>query len=405
VNQPETSSKKIPRTVWALGFVSLLMDMSSEMIHGLLPAFLVSVLGASHSTVGLIEGFGEAMSLVVKVFSGPLSDHFRRRRPFVLAGYAIGALSKPFFALAGTPALVFGARVFDRLGKGIRGAPRDALVADVTPPEVLGKAFGLRHALDTVGAFVGPFLAIVLMHALNGNFRLVFWIATIPGLLCVALILYAVQDPEHEISGRERIRPAEMFRGFKISFWFVIAAGAIFQLARFSEAFLVLRAQDLGLSVSLLPAVLIAMNIVFAGSAYPIGMISDRMSREWLLVGGALTLVAADLFLGMGKNLAHAFVGIGLWGLHLGLTQGILAALVADASPPDRRGTAYGLFNLASAAALLLASVLAGILWDQKGAELTYLASGALALTGALLLLLGRRSWTVRLSPRSRQSP
>ena len=393
-NTAQESSEKMPRTIWALGFVSLLMDTSSEIVHGLLPVFLVSILGASHSMVGIIEGFGEASTLVLKVFSGPLSDRFGKRKPFVFLGYAMGALSKPLFALAGTPMLVFGARLFDRAGKGIRGAPRDALVADVAPPKLRGKAFGLRQSLDTIGAFLGPFLAIVLMYFLNGNYWLIFWLATIPGILSVAILLIGVKEPEQKQSGASKRLSWSLIREFKSSFWIIVIAGAVFQIARFSEAFLILRAQNLGLKLALAPTVLIAMNIVYSLSAYPIGKLSDRMKREWLLVLGAITLAVSDIFLGLGRDLTHVFFGVVLWGLHMGFTQGVLAALIADASPENFRGTAFGLFNLLSAVALLIASVLAGFLWDQHGPGLTFLVSGILAILGAGVLVLVRRSWS-----------
>jgi MFS family permease len=388
------NSLKIPRTVWALGLVSLLMDTSSEMVHGLLPTFLVSVLGASYSTVGLIEGFGEATALVLKVFSGPLSDKFRKRKPFVILGYSLGALSKPLFALAGTPTFILGARLFDRAGKGIRGAPRDALIADVTPPSLRGRAFGLRQSLDTIGAFLGPLIAILLMQLFRGNYRLVFWFAVIPGLLAVIVLVTGVKEPRQPSENLSKPLSWNVVRELRVSFWLVVIAGAIFQVARFSEAFLILRAHDLGLKLALAPLVLIAMNIVYSLSAYPVGKISDRISREWLLVLGALTLAASDVFLAIGKDMDHVFFGVALWWLHLGFTQGILAALVADTAPKEYRGTAYGLFNLFSAGALLLASATAGILWDQKGPQMTFTVSAVLSLLGAMILLLTRRHWS-----------
>lgn len=383
----ETPDKKMPKTIWALGFVSLLMDTSSEIVHGLLPVFLVSVLGASYSMIGLIEGVGEAAALILKVFSGPLSDWWGKRKPLVILGYAMGAVSKPLFAIAPTPLLVLGARLFDRTGKGIRGAPRDALVADTAPPELRGAAFGLRQSLDTVGAFLGPLLAILLMSLTSGNYRLIFWLAVIPGVLAVLVLIFGVKEPETKHASTQKRLSWSAVREFKSSFWIVIFAGAVFQLARFSEAFLILRAQNLGLALALAPAVLVAMNVVYALSAYPIGWLSDRIRREWLLAAGLFTLVLADLFLGLGTGLIHVFLGILLWGLHMGFTQGILAALVADTSPAEMRGTAYGLFNLFSAVALLLASGIAGILWDQFGPTTTFLVSGTLAIVGLLLFI------------------
>lgn len=376
----------MPKTIWALGFVSLLMDTSSEIVHGLLPVFLITVLGASYSMVGLIEGVGEASALIIKVFSGPLSDWWGKRKPLVLLGYSMGAISKPLFAIAPTPMLILGARLFDRTGKGIRGAPRDALVADTAPPELRGEAFGLRQSLDTVGAFLGPLIAILLMSLTHGNFRLIFWIAVIPGVLAVVVLIYGVKEPEAKPSFAQKRISWSAIREFRSVFWVVVVAGAIFQLARFSEAFLILRAQNLGLSLALAPAILVAMNIIYSVSAYPIGWLSDRIRREWLLLAGIVVLILSDLTLGFGSNLTHVFAGVILWGLHMGLTQGILAALVADTSPPSMRGTAYGLFNLFSAVALLLASGIAGVLWDKFGPKTTFITSAAFAVAGIIVL-------------------
>jgi MFS family permease len=377
---------KIPRTVWALGFVSLLMDTSSEIVHGLLPVFLVTVLGANYSTVGFIEGIGEATALLLRVFSGPFSDWWGKRKPFVLLGYTMGALSKPLFAIAPTPMLVLGARLFDRTGKGIRGAPRDALVADTVPAEIRGQAFGLRQTLDTVGAFLGPLLAILLMSLTQGNYRLVFWFAAVPGLLSVVVLIFEVQELESTKTNQQKRLSWGTIREFPSIFWIVIVAGAIFQLARFSEAFLILRARDLGLSFALAPIVLVAMNIVYSLSAYPMGWLSDRIRREWILLSGFGVLILADFALGFASTLTHVFLGVLLWGLHMGFTQGILAALVADTSPSYVRGTAYGLFNLLSAVALLLASGIAGILWDQLGPKMTFLASAMFSFSGIVVL-------------------
>lgn len=380
--------EKMPGTIWALGLVSLFMDTSSEIVHGLLPVFLVSVLGANYAMIGLIEGAGEATALLLKLFSGPLSDWLGKRKPLVFLGYAMGTLSKPIFALASTPMFVLGARLFDRAGKGIRGAPRDALVADAAPPELRGRAFGLRQSLDTVGAFLGPLIAIFLMSVLGGNYRLIFWLAVIPGVLSVTVLVLGVKEPEVKSSttGNRKISWG-LIRNFDFSFWIVVFVGGLFQLARFSEAFLILRAQSLGLALSYAPAVLVVMNVVYAISSYPVGWISDRVQREWLLLGGFAILIFADVVLGFGNSLTHTFIGIILWGLHMGFTQGVLAALVADTGPAEYRGTAYGIFNLVSAFALLIASVVAGVLWDSHGPKITFLTSGTFALVGLFALL------------------
>lgn len=389
---------KLPRSIWALGFVSLFMDVSSETVHGLLPVFLVSVLGASMTSIGFLEGMAEAAALAVKVFSGPLSDWLGKRKPLVLLGYAMGAFSKPLFAIAHTVPVVFGARLFDRIGKGIRGAPRDALVADLAPPHLRGRAFGLRQSLDTVGAFIGPILAIALMWLTKNNYRTVFWLATIPGLLAVSVLLFGVRE---EKTGPRAIKyriQLKDFKEFSLPFWFVVGAGALFQLARFSEAFLILRGKDLGLELALAPLILIVMNIVYSLSAYPVGHFSDRVRREWFLLTGLLVLCLSDVLLGFASGLIGTFLGVALWGLHLGLTQGTLAALVADTCLPERRGTAYGIFNLFSAVALLLASIIAGILWDQVGPKTTFLTGAAFSILSLLAFSSTRTFWSKPLS-------
>jgi MFS family permease len=365
----------IPASIWILGFVSLLMDVSSELIHSLLPVFLVSVLGASAITVGFIEGAAESVALIVKVFSGALSDYLGKRKMLAVIGYGLGALSKPLFALAGSPGMVLGARLIDRTGKGIRGAPRDALVADIAPPEVRGAAFGLRQSLDTVGAFLGPLLAIVFMLLWADNFRHVFWIAVIPAFLAVALLLFGVREPEHHLDGK-RTNPIrkDKLKQLSNAYWWVVVFGTLFTLARFSEAFLVLRAQQGGLAMTWIPMVFVAMNAVYALTAYPFGKLADSMRHTTLLKAGLVTLIAADVMLGLSSHLTGIFIGIVLWGLHMGLTQGLLSAMVADTAPADLRGTAYGFFNLCSGIAMLAASVLAGELWERLGASFTFYA-------------------------------
>ena len=367
---------RIPRAIWALGFVSLLMDISSEMIHSLLPVFLVVGLGASALAVGLIEGAAEATALIVKVFSGALSDYLGRRKPLAVLGYALGAISKPLFALASTAGMVLAARLVDRVGKGIRGAPRDALVADLAPPAVRGAAFGLRQSLDTVGAFLGPLIAMGLMLAWANDFRAVFWVAIVPGVLAVALLVFGVREPEREHAGERAVNPIrrENLRRLSRAYWWVVAIGAVFTLARFSEAFLVLRAQQGGLALALVPLVLIGMNVAYAVSAYPFGRLSDEVSHARLLALGLAVLVAADLALAYSNHWTWVWAGITLWGLHMGITQGLLARMVADTAPAELRGTAYGFFNLVSGVAMLAASTLAGLLWDRFGASHTFLA-------------------------------
>ena len=386
------SNHTIPRGVWALGFVSLLMDISSEMIHSLLPLFMVGVLGASAVSVGLIEGLAEATALITKVFSGVLSDYWGKRKGLALWGYGLGALTKPLFAVASTAGVVLTARVLDRVGKGIRGAPRDAMVADMTPPEIRGAAFGLRQSLDTVGAFLGPLLAVGLMLLWSNDFRAVFWVAVIPGVLAVLVLLVGVREPVRS-STAQRVNPIRRDNLKRLSrhYWWVVGVGAVFTLARFSEAFLVLRAEQSGIALALVPLVMVAMNLVYSVSAYPFGKLSDNMSHTRLLAWGLCVLIAADLVLSLNDHWLTLLAGVALWGIHLGMTQGLLATMVADAAPADLRGTAFGFFNLVSGVALLMASVLAGLLWDHFGASATFYAgAGFCAL--ALLGLLTRRA-------------
>lgn len=356
-----------------LGFVSMLMDISSEMIHSLLPMFMVGVLGASALTVGLVEGLGESIALIVKVFSGALSDYLGKRKGLAVFGYALGALTKPLFAIAAGVGAVLTARLLDRVGKGIRGAPRDALVADIAPPHLRGAAFGLRQSLDTIGAFAGPLIAVGLMLLWANDFRKVFWLAVIPGLLSVAVLLFGVHEPPEQVVAK-RTNPIrrENLKRLKPSFWWVAGIGGVFTLARFSEAFLVLRAQQAGIPIAFVPLVMVAMNLVYAASAYPFGKLSDRISHTKLLAAGLAVLIAADLVLGLEPHWFGVLAGVGLWGVHMGMTQGLLASMVADTAPADLRGTAFGLFNLLSGVAMLVASALAGWIWDRLGAAATF---------------------------------
>ncbi len=380
----------MPTGIWVLGFVSLLMDISSEMIHSLLPLFMVTTLGAGAIAVGIVEGLAESLALMVKVFSGTLSDYLGKRKGLALCGYAIGALTKPLFALAPDLGVLLTARLLDRVGKGVRGAPRDALVADIAPAHLRGAAFGLRQALDTVGAFLGPLLAVGLMLLWADDFRAVFWVAVVPGMLAVALLLFGIQEPasRQSFAGSNPITRAN-FRRLGSAFWWVVGIGTVFTLARFSEAFLVLRAQQGGIPLALIPLVMVAMNLVYASSAYPFGKLSDKMSHRPLLTFGLMVLIAADLVLAATDHWSVVLGGVALWGIHMGMTQGLLATMVAATAPADLRGTAYGCFNLACGLAMLVASVLAGFLWDRLGPAFTFY-SGALfcilAIVGTLLL-------------------
>ena len=371
----------IPAGVWVLGFVSLLMDVSSEMIHSLLPMFMVTTLGASVFTVGVIEGLAESTALIVKVFSGTLSDYLGKRKLLAVIGYALGALTKPLFAIAPNVGVVLAARLTDRVGKGIRGAPRDALIADITPSGVRGAAFGLRQSLDTVGAFLGPLLAVGLLLLWGNDFRAVFWVAVVPGLMAVSLLIFGVREPERHEGGK-RTNPISRvnLKRLGADYWWVVIIGAVFALARFSEAFLVLRAQQGGIPVALVPLVMVAMNVVYAGSAYPFGKLSDRLSHHTLLALGLVVLILADLVLASNDHWTTVVVGVLLWGLHMGMTQGLLATMVADTAPANLRGTAYGFFNLMSGIAMLIASGIAGLLWDRLGSSFTFYAGATFCL-------------------------
>ncbi|CCV04707.1 Major facilitator superfamily MFS_1 [Mesorhizobium metallidurans STM 2683] len=379
---PSGARRGIPAGVWILGFVSMLMDISSEMIHALLPIYMVTVLGASALAVGLIEGIAEATASTTKVFSGALSDWLGRRKFLAAFGYGLAALTKPIFPLAPSIEWLIAARFIDRVGKGIRGAPRDALVADIAPPHLRGASFGLRQSLDTIGAFLGPLLAIGLMWLTADHFQAVFWIAVIPALLSVGLIVIAVKEPERPKQERRVRMPLhrDELRRLGATYWWVVVVAAVFTLARFSEAFLILRAQSIGLPVALIPIVLVIMSLAYSLSAYPIGILSDRVNRLTLLAVGLILLLAADLALAFASNLAWVGIGVMFWGLHMGFTQGLLATLIAETSPAELRGTAFGMFNLITGVALLVASVIAGALWDMAGPQGTFLAGAAFAL-------------------------
>ncbi|ARQ02044.1 MFS transporter [Pseudorhodoplanes sinuspersici] len=368
------------------------MDISSEMIHALLPVYLVVGLGASMVAVGVIEGIAEATAMVVRVFSGALSDWLGKRKLLAVIGYGLAAFTKPIFPLATGLGWIVAARFIDRLGKGIRGAPRDALVADLTPAPIRGAAFGLRQSLDTIGAFVGPLLAVGLMAVMADNFIGVFWIAVFPAFIAFALILFAVKEPVRHAepqNGRPGLALSDV-RRLPPAFWIVVAVGSVLTLARFSEAFLILRAQQLGMAVALVPAILVVMNIVYALSAYPAGALSDRLGRRAMLLIGIVALLLADIVLALAGNIAVVVAGTALWGLHMGLTQGLLAALIADVTPADLRGTAFGIFSFAGGLMLLAASVIAGALWDMIGPAATFFAGAgftALALVGVAAML------------------
>lgn len=387
--------KAVPGGVWALGFVSMLMDISSEMIHALLPIYMVTVLGTSALSVGFIEGIAEAVASITKVFSGAVSDRLGKRKILAVCGYGLGALTKPVFPLAGTLGWLVGARFVDRIGKGIRGAPRDALVADITPAELRGAAFGLRQTLDTIGAFLGPLLAIGLMWLTADSFQSVFWIAVIPAFLAVFVLIVYVKDPA---PGSLKKDPKKVLKWRDLvklgsDYWWVAGVGGVFALARFSEAFLILRAEAVGIEIMWTPIVLVLMSLAFSVSAYPAGALSDRINRISVLGIGLVLLIAADLVIALVPGLTGLLVGVVLWGLHMGFTQGLFAALIADCAPTELRGTAFGMFNLLTGIALFIASVVAGLLWDVVGFQGTFLVGAGFAvLTAVGLVALKRKT-------------
>jgi MFS family permease len=382
----------LPTGIWALGFGSLFMDISSELIHSLLPVFMVTVLGASMVTVGIIEGVAEATAAIMKVFSGALSDYLGKRKFLLVLGYALAAFTKPIFPLATSVNWIFAARFVDRVGKGIRGAPRDALVADLTPPQMRGAAYGLRQALDSVGALTGPLLAVALMIWFASEIRTVMWFAVVPAFVTVGLLIAYVREPERmhtDGSAGKRLTFSDAGR-LPLRYWFVVLLGAVFTLARFSEAFLVLRAQDVGLELSYVPIVMVVMNVLYAGAAYPAGAAADRVSPRTMLLLGLVLLLAADISLAFARSPLIVLAGAALWGLHMAFTQGLLSKLVADTAPAELLGTGFGIFNLVSGVALLLASVIAGSLWSASGASATFLAGAAFAAVAAIGLLTVR---------------
>jgi MFS family permease len=397
-NNPESTSsnkgfyRKLPKGIWALGFVSMFMDSSSELVHSLLPIFMTTTLGASMVTIGIVEGFAEAAAAITKVFSGVISDYFQKRKLLAVIGYGLAAITKPIFPLATSIGWVFGARFVDRIGKGIRGAPRDALVAEIAPEQLRGAAYGLRQALDSVGAFVGPLLAVAFMIWFANDIKAVLWVAVLPAFIAVLLLIVGVREPESLVYAvpHRNLLSLNNAKRLRLRYWLVVALGAVFTLARFSEAFLILRARDVGLAIGYVPVIMIVMNVVYSIFAYPAGAAADRISARTLLLCGLGILVVADIVLAIAASPGVALLGSAFWGLHMALTQGLLSKLVADTAPADLRGTAFGIFNLVTGGALLLASVIAGSLWSMFGASATFTAGASFAAFAAMGLLLYR---------------
>lgn len=388
----------LPRTVVVLGLTSLCMDASSELIHSILPVFLVSVLGASAVTVGLLEGLAEATASITKVFSGVLSDRWRRRKGLIVAGYGLAALTKPMFPLAGSVGWIFAARFLDRVGKGIRGAPRDALIAEVVRPDERNAAFGLRQSLDSLGAFLGPLAAIGLLMLWSDDLRAVLWVAVVPAGLAVALLVFGIEEPERvaDVSPGRRVttpwhKLMVLAGGLDRRYWQVVALGGVIALARFSEAFLILRGQQLGLPLHFVPAIAMVMSLVYAASAYPTGLAARYWSRRRLLAVSLVVLVVADLLLATATSPARVLAGAACWGLHLGLSQGLLSALVADTVDHRHLGTAFGFYNVLTGLMLFLGSGVAGVLWESLGAPATFLVGAGFSLIALTALLFAAR--------------
>lgn len=394
---PPVRRPTIPRTVWVLGFVSLLMDLSSEIVQALLPFYLVGTLGASAVLVGFVEGFSVLVATTTKLFSGVVTDWTGRRKPMVILGYGLGAVSKLIFPLAASVGWIVGAKAIDRVGKGIRGTPRDALIADVSPPELRGASFGLRKSLDTVGGFLGPLVAIALMFVFSGNVQAVFWIAVVPAFLAVALLVVGIEEPAHAAPLKKDgpPRPADIAR-LNAGVWLTILVACLLTGARFSEAFLLLKAQEAGFSLAWVPLTLVIMHAVYGLTAYPVGRLSDAIGRTGLLGTSLVFLVAAYLVLAHATSIPVFVAGIVLWGLHMGFSQGLLATLIADAAPAALRGTAFGVFNLMTGLVVLAGNVAAGLLWDAYGSYGTFVAGASLSALGAVAfgLIVGRRAST-----------
>jgi len=390
-NPVRSTIRGLPPGIWTLGLVSMFMDISSELVHSLLPVFMASILGASMITIGFLEGVAEATAAITKIFSGALSDHLGKRKFLVVIGYGLAAITKPVFPLASSIPWVFGARFIDRVGKGIRGAPRDALVADITLPELRGAAYGLRQSLDSVGAFLGPMVAVAFMALWANDIKAVLWVAVLPAVISVALVL-TVREPQTHQNQSTKASPISFSSVKRLDwgYWIVVAFGTAFTLARFSEAFLILRAQSVGLSVGLVPMIMIVMNLVYAASAYPAGIASDRLNRRTMLVAGLAMLVLADLILANAAAPWQVFAGAAFWGLHMGFTQGLFNKLVADNTPADLRGSAFGIFNLTSGISMLVASVIAGLLWQVIGPQATFFAGASFAAIAAIGVLAYR---------------
>jgi len=385
-----------PTTVCVLGCVSLLMDVSSEMVQTLLPLYLVSGLGLSAISIGMIEAIAIGTATLTKLFAGVFSDLVGSRKGLVVLGYGLGGVGKRFFPLADGIGAIVGARFIDRVGRGIRSAPRDALIADSAPPDKRGACFGLRESLDTVGGFLGPLIAVLVMLLSGGDYKLVFWLAVIPAVLAVVVLMVGINEKTSRSKPADRQTAMNLLRlapTLGRGFWFVMMAAAILMMARFSEAFLLLQATEIGIAASYVPLVLVLMHLVYGFCAYPVGVLSDRIGRRGLLIGSVVILGAADLILASVPGMAGYLIGIALWGMHMGMSQGLLATLIADHAPDKLRGTAFGVFNLICGVALMVGNLIAGVVWDQIGTYMTFMVvAGFCGLSVIILCFVIKRA-------------
>ncbi len=394
-HKPSVQSKKrlknIHRNVWILGLVSLFTDFGTKAIQSILPLFLVSVLGANVSIIGLIEGIAESTASILKLFSGALSDYWGRRKELAILGYGLSTAIIPLFALANSPLWVLVARFGDRLGKGIRVAPRNALVADVTPIEQRGAAYGLRQTLDTIGAFSGPLVATIILLISGQNFRLVFWVALVSGIISVCLLVKGIRETPSSKEKRSKLIQWDTFQQLGRNYWVLVLAATLFNLGHFSDAFLLLKAQHIGIANAWIPLSMIVMNFSYMLSAYPLGLLSDRMGRKQLLVVAFWLFSLVYLGFAWVQQPQQIWGLFALYGVYLGMSQGILLALVADVTPSELRGTGFGVINLVIGIILLPANLLAGFVWETANPQIPFLLGSFLAILASFILLLGVR--------------
>nr|WP_200892490.1 MFS transporter [Aliterella atlantica] len=382
----------LPRQVWVLGWVSLLMDIGSKMIQSVLPLFLVSMLGASLVTVGAIEGIAEVTAAGLKVGSGLISDRGGQHRKWsAVLGYGFSALMIPLYPIATSPGWILAARMGDRMGKGIRVAPRNALVADATPEHQRGAAYGLRYTLDTIGALLGPIVATILLAVSRQNTRLVFWAAMIPAFLAVGLLIWGIQAPPFaQPSSKSKASGLrwQSLQQLGVNYWHLVVVVCLFNLGNSSDAFLLLKAKDVGISFTAVPLVLTAIHAGSAVSAYPAGWLSDRLSRRNVFLVGLGLFALTYGGLAIARQPWQVWLLLGLYGLYQGITQGVLLAMVAATITPMSRGTAFSFLSLVAGFSLLLASLLAGWLWQQIGSWAAFGLGSASAIAAILYFIV-----------------